>query len=208
MSADQNAATRIVGVDGATPDAELDQLIDSAVAAFLDDPLYRWLQPDPDARERLLRANFQHTLGAGARNVELWSMDYGASFALWSMPGRSLLRTDEADAFADMLGCHAGVRAADARAAMSACAALEPSEPHATLHLVAVHPRVQRRGIGSRLIGPLLDRCDAARTPVWLESSNPVNVAFYERLGFVPTGTVPLPQGPVVTTMLRSARSR
>ncbi len=88
---------------------------------------------------------------------------------------------------------------------MAACAALEPATPHATLHIAAVHPRLQRRGVGAELVATVLEHCDAEATPVWLASSNPDNVAFYERLGFRPTGTVPLPGGSVITTMLRPA---
>lgn len=191
----------------ATPDAAPNLLIDTAVAAFLDDPLYQWLQPDPSARERLLRANFQLTLAAGARNAELWSTDHGAAVAVWSMPGGSLLGADDEAEFADVLGRHVGSRAAEAGASMSACAALEPDGPHATLHILAAHPRRQRRGLGAGLLAQLLERCDAAGIGVWLESSNVANVGFYERFGFGSTGRVRLPEGPVITTMLRPAGS-
>ncbi len=61
---------------------ELDPLVDTAVAAFLDDPLYRWLQPEPKDRERLLRENFRLTLAAGARNAELHRTHDGLAVAV------------------------------------------------------------------------------------------------------------------------------
>ena len=65
MSDEASAAT----VDEHTALA-LDRLIDTAVAAFLDDPLYHWLQPDRAARALLLRDNFGLTLAAGVRNAQ------------------------------------------------------------------------------------------------------------------------------------------
>lgn len=52
-----------------------------------------------------------------------------------------------------------------------------------------------------------LDRCDAEHAPVYLESSNPANVPYYERFGFEATGEIPLPDGgPVMWPMWRAPR--
>jgi RimJ/RimL family protein N-acetyltransferase len=48
---------------------------------------------------------------------------------------------------------------------------------------------------------------DARHFPAYLESSNPRNLARYERLGFRPIGEFTLVgNGPTVTTMWRVAR--
>lgn len=81
--------------------------------------------------------------------------------------------------------------------------AFRPSGPHWTLELVAVDPNIQSKGIGSRLMRFGLDVCDAENLPVFLASSNPANLPFYERLGFVRAGEVDLPGKPPMYPMIR-----
>ena len=61
--------------------------------------------------------------------------------------------------------------------------------------------------MGARLLAPVLARCDRDGLPAYLESSNPRNLPFYERHGFVRRTAVPLPSGcPLVTPMWRDPR--
>ena len=63
--------------------------------------------------------------------------------------------------------------------------------PYMTLRLLAVHPSHQRRGVGSLLIKPLLEKADRLSLPVYLDtgvSGKPL----YERLGFEVTSDFPL----------------
>lgn len=63
-------------------------------------------------------------------------------------------------------------------------------------------------GLGSALMGSMLERCDDQGVPTYLESTNPVNDAWYARFGFESRGPVPLPKGaPALTAMWRDARS-
>jgi ribosomal protein S18 acetylase RimI-like enzyme len=59
-----------------------------------------------------------------------------------------------------------------------------PTEPHWYLAVLGIDPAFQGRGLGPRLVAPVLDRCDAERLLCWLESANPKNHGFYRRLGF------------------------
>ena len=53
----------------------------------------------------------------------------------------------------------------------------------------------------------MLDLCDEQRLPAYLESSNPRNWSFYERLGFVRVGPLPVPRGcPGLMAMRREPR--
>ncbi len=57
--------------------------------------------------------------------------------------------------------------------------------PHYYLEALAVDVGRQRRGTGTALMQPILDRCDATGLPAWLETVNPQNLPLYERLGFL-----------------------
>ena len=45
-------------------------------------------------------------------------------------------------------------------------------------------PSHRGRGLGRALLQPVLDRADADGVPCYLETAQPTNVTFYERLGF------------------------
>lgn len=62
-----------------------------------------------------------------------------------------------------------------------------PTEPHHYLAFVGVDPESQRQGMGSILMHPVLQRCDAEGLPAYLEASAPRNRALYERHGFEAT---------------------
>ncbi|MFN8576875.1 MAG: GNAT family N-acetyltransferase [Candidatus Sericytochromatia bacterium] len=49
---------------------------------------------------------------------------------------------------------------------------------------LGVIPEHQGKGIGSKLIKPILDKCDKERIPIYLETSNKDNLRFYEKHGF------------------------
>jgi ribosomal protein S18 acetylase RimI-like enzyme len=57
-------------------------------------------------------------------------------------------------------------------------------EPHWYLLNLAIRPGCQGKGLGSILLAHGLDRARTEATPCYLETSNPRNVAFYERNGF------------------------
>ncbi|RIK86926.1 MAG: hypothetical protein DCC67_02365 [Planctomycetota bacterium] len=70
--------------------------------------------------------------------------------------------------------------------------ALAPSE-HWHLQLLGVEPAHQGRGYAKRLLSPMLEHCDKEQVACFLDTQNPINVRFYERLGFrvVHQGAVP-----------------
>ncbi len=62
----------------------------------------------------------------------------------------------------------------------------------------------QVQGLGSALMRPALDRCDADGVSAYLEASSERSAALYERLGFVHLGVLELPdEGPSLWPMQR-----
>ncbi len=78
-----------------------------------------------------------------------------------------------------------------------------PSEPHWYLAVLGTSPDQQSRGLGGRVLAPMLERCDRTGVPAYLESSNPANVGFYRRHGFEATGRFVLDDDVLVTPMFR-----
>jgi ribosomal protein S18 acetylase RimI-like enzyme len=82
-----------------------------------------------------------------------------------------------------------------------------PADPHWYLVVMSVRPEFQRQGLGTRLAEPVLQRADRDRVACYLETSDPANVAFYERLGFevVNPDLRVIPGGPPLIAMRRAA---
>jgi len=63
-----------------------------------------------------------------------------------------------------------------------------PQEKHYYLFFVGVDPSQRKKGIGSTLIEPVLEKCDREGCGAYLENTNLANQAFYESHGFEVTG--------------------
>jgi ribosomal protein S18 acetylase RimI-like enzyme len=175
--------------------------------AFADDPLYAWLQPDPDRRPALLHDVFTFILGRGLEQGEVRATADLDGVAIWTAPGVELVDLEGAERYLEMLRAHIGDRVGDVVSGMAALERHRPAEPHAALHSLAVRSSRRGAGLGRDLVRPLLARCDATGVPVWLDATNPRSIPFYRRLGFCIAGEELVPGGgPIVCAMVRKPR--
>lgn len=84
-----------------------------------------------------------------------------------------------------------------------------PDFPHVYLFSIGVRPSAQGKGLGRKLIAPVLDACDRTGTRAYLENSNPANTAFYSSCGFENLGEPihPTPDSPPLQPMVREPRT-
>ena len=59
-----------------------------------------------------------------------------------------------------------------------------PKKPNYYLETIGVAPRYQRVGIGGALLSNLIQRADRERVPVYLSTTEPKSIPFYEKFGF------------------------
>lgn len=64
---------------------------------------------------------------------------------------------------------------------------LHPTSDFAHLWYIGVDPSEQGKGHGTKLMQEILAEMEAKQLPVYLETSNPKNFVFYERIGFTCT---------------------
>jgi ribosomal protein S18 acetylase RimI-like enzyme len=85
----------------------------------------------------------------------------------------------------------------------------KPKHPHYYLGVVGVHGAHQGKGIGAALIERFCAASDAdkASTGTYIETANPLNVNFYQRLGFEPTGEADLDAATRLWTLFRPTPS-
>ena len=179
--------------------------------AFHDDPVMRWLQPDPARRAAALpgffRALTRHHFLAGG-GVEVAESDSGiGAAALWDPPGKWTQSTREQVAMMPAAIRAFRGRLGPARALTERMKAAHPEEPHWYLGIIGSDPGVRGGGYGAALMRSRLDRCDAECAPAYLESSNPDNIGYYQRFGFEVTGEIAMPGGgPSLWPMWRQPR--
>ena len=73
------------------------------------------------------------------------------------------------------------------------------------LPFIAVDPSQQRQGIGSFLLKEALQMIDEKGDRAYLEASNEMNKALYERHGFVEIGRVQFEDSPPAFPMIRES---
>ena len=123
---------------------------------------------------------------------------------MWLAPGRS---SDDEEVVTILTSTVAADKHEDMYTALEQMATQHPTEPHWYLAVIGSDPLVRGKGFGQLLMRSRLDRCDAEHAPAYLESSNPVNVPYYERFGFEVTGELKLPGGgPSLIPMWRRPR--
>jgi ribosomal protein S18 acetylase RimI-like enzyme len=84
---------------------------------------------------------------------------------------------------------------------------LHPRVPHWYLMFVGIDVGLQGRGIGSRVLAPVLELADATNTICYLETPFPQTHEFYRRLGFeIVAESHPFRGAPPLWTMTRESR--
>lgn len=157
--------------------------------AFLHDPLYKYIFPNPATRESLTAWEMGSTALYGIRFGEVYATSDLSGCAAWLPPGETDF-TEERMAEIGMLDSGAHLGAESAERLMRFVAESEAfhrrvvADLHWYLVLLAVDPPRQREGIGSALLADVLARADKDKVPVYLEATNPINIPFYEKFGF------------------------
>lgn len=193
------------GVRRARPD-DVPAVARALGRAFDDDPVFQALLP----RERVPRLTrfFERALRVIHLPLdEAWISADGRAAALFAPPGRwrvSLLQQLRMLPTITLFGRNSlfGER-------MHALVERRhPRDAHWYLAVLGVDPDAQGRGLGSRVLAPVLERCDREGIDAYLESSNERNHAFYRRQGFELTETLTLPRGLRAWLMRRRAGAR
>jgi ribosomal protein S18 acetylase RimI-like enzyme len=171
--------------------------------AFEDDPVMSWLYPGVRRLEAFF-LNYELKLHLGHGDV--YTTDGIEGGAIWAPPGH--WRTSFADLLrvAPALLRATGTRLARGIGTMRVVEGVHPNEPHWYLATLGTDCHCQGKGIGSALLAPMLERCDAEGLPAYLESSKEANIPFYRRHGFEVTSEVELPKGPKIWPMWREPR--
>ena len=189
---------------------DLPGMADALAQSFHDDPVMAWVFGDKEAtRVKHLRAFFAHEGGRHLRHPHVLTTDGYAGASYWDPPGS--WKTKPKDFLSMAIPMLRGVnrripRALKGLGRLERVHDAQPKE-HYYLAVLGTRPDQQGKGVGSALMQPVLDVCDADGIGAYLESSKERNVPFYRRHGFEVVEEVEFgPGGPTLWAMWRDPR--
>ncbi|MGK5440704.1 N-acetyltransferase [Micromonospora sp. URMC 105] len=167
-----------------------ERVIGSLVAAFTKDSVLRHLFPDEASYPRYAAAFFGRLFDKRVQMGTIWTIEGGASVAIWEPPAMQGEWPDDGLAAQLPADALARVHAYD-----EAVHAALPAAPYWYLGVLGTHPQYAGRRWGHAVMRVGLLRAAADGLPAILETSNPDNVEVYGRAGWevVRAITEPLP---------------
>jgi GNAT superfamily N-acetyltransferase len=176
--------------------------------AFLDDPVAKWSCRADGLRLGVLERFNETRVRQLLAHEEVWTTPDLSCAALWAPPGRwkTTVREDW-ELARGLLHPRLIPRAPLVVSGLVGVERKHPREaPHWYLAVLGTDPSAQGQGLGSAILAPVLERCDADGVGAYLESSKERNIDFYARHGFRVTGEIHLPRGPTLWPMWRDPR--
>lgn len=162
--------------------ADFRNLCVTAMRAFHDDPVMRWLYPEDDMYFQENGAIFTGSMTNWLAHQHPWCTDDAVALAIWFPPIHpgteepEWIQVDGPPPSPDLLKRFELIG--------PVMAEHKPVEPHWYLQLLATHPDWQRQGLGAELMEVVFERADAEGIPCYLETERAELVAYYRRYGF------------------------
>ena len=158
--------------------------------AFLDDPIFCFHFPDPRLRRKVLELFFGDVVRAHMQFKQVY-----AAFDRETLIGAAVWRPP----IAAVTGLSAQLRGLIMRCRLLVLSprvgkrllqgfarleAMHPDTPHWYLFFVGIDSQRRGRGIGARLMAPVLQAADAGEIPCYLETPFRQTLPFYRKLGY------------------------
>lgn len=190
---------------------EIPELARVLALAFEADPVSAWFFPDDSDRlhrlERMFALIWLPKLALP--HEETYTTESLAGAALWQPPGSYETGPVESLRLLPGMARVWGRGLPRALRGLSFMESVHPHEPHYYLPILGVDPEWQGHGIGSAILGPMLERCDSEEMPAYLEATTPRNRELYRRNGFAVTEEIRFPDdGPPLWKMWREPVKR
>jgi GNAT superfamily N-acetyltransferase len=174
--------------------------------AFDGDPPMQWFLPD--AASRVERAEMLFDVMLRRLHLtrdECFTTEDVRGGALWVPPGsRRLGLLEQLRLLPSMMRVF-GWGLGRAQRGLTVIESGHPRKPHYYLDTLGVGPEWQGQGLGSALLGPVLERCDSERMPAYLNAGSQRSRNLYLRHGFEVMEEFRLPEdGPPLWRMWRN----
>jgi ribosomal protein S18 acetylase RimI-like enzyme len=158
--------------------------------AFFDYPMFTFYFPDPKRRTRYLPWYLENVLNCALRYGEVFTNVELSGVLFYLPPGHtqvSLWEYIQNGFFLTpfFLGLRDYVRSMDCEAFVANThEKVMGDRPHYYLWGLAVDPAQKRKGVGTALMKFFMEIADEDEKPIYLETHDEANVAYYHRMGF------------------------
>ena len=159
-------------------------------AAFFDYPMFTLYFPDPKKRARVLPWYLENVLNCALRYGEVYTTAEISGVIFTLPPGHTKISQSEyiQNGFLLtplLLGFRDYVRSQECEKFVADThEKIMGDRPHYYLWGLTVDPIQKRKGIGTALLRPVIEKADVEKKPIYLETHDEKNVAYYQRMGF------------------------
>ena len=168
--------------------------------AFGADPITKWISPNPEYP----RWCWPVVVSLFLPHHEVYVTENGLGTAMWVRPGVELNIKPGLAMLWDLWRRFGTGSILRLFRIMSMMQKHHPKDNHYYLFAIGVRSGSRGQGIGSALLENVLQKCDHEKVGVYLESSNSLNLPFYQRHGFKLRSEIALPgNGPSLYLMYR-----
>jgi GNAT superfamily N-acetyltransferase len=184
---------------------EVAGVVETLTQAFDSDPVWSWAIPDAGTRRERFASLWRVFVDSAIDGGWVWTTRGCSAVAVWNPPGVEDLDEEGARRLESVIDVGFGTGGSRMREVLESFSDHRPSWPdHFYLNMLGVRTADRGRGLGMALLAENLLSIDALGAPAYLESSNPLNQARYEAVGFEAVETFKVAGvGPSVTTMWR-----
>ena len=171
------------------PESNLKAASESLTKAFMNDPLQTYVFPDEEERKKKSPFHFAAILQFGLNFGEVYASNNSEGAVVWLRPGETEVTPEKAEQgglgqLPDLLGEGAANRFFSVMDFLEPYHKKDITEPHWYTMVIGVDPIFHGKGLGKALLTPVLEKAQLKNEPIYLETAEPSNVAFYSKLGF------------------------
>jgi ribosomal protein S18 acetylase RimI-like enzyme len=156
--------------------------------AFQDDPLQAYTFPDEEERRRLSPAHFRATLDYGLQ-FGIVNAVSGGGVIVALPPGQTDVTPERAEQgglakLPELIGSEPAGRFLGVLGTAGPMHRRHAPGPHWYVMALGVSPEARDTGLGRALLESVFVEADPSRLPVYLETTQAANIAFYGHMGF------------------------
>lgn len=171
-------------------------MVSTLVRSFEEDPITNYILRQDRHRRTAFEKVFEVGVDIFAKYNELFTTEDLTGVAIWVPPNKWRLSFfQELLLLPRMIRTCSLARLTRAKAVLGAMKKNHPLKPHMYLYQLGVDPEHRKKGIGSSLLRVMLERCDRAGLPAYLENTNEANQDLYESQGFEVKGEIQVSSG-------------
>jgi ribosomal protein S18 acetylase RimI-like enzyme len=168
--------------------------------AFLNDPLLSYVIPQPESRQTQVPWFVQVSMAYGCMFGEAYGTKEKDGVIFWLRPGETALTLGKMFksgmlAAPFKLGFSGFIRFMKMADFTDKIHKKHAPMPHYYLFGMGVDPSSQGKGVGKKLIDPLIEKLNKENAVCYLETQNENNTRFYSKFGFTVVASEVMPGG-------------